>query len=109
MARISPDNFLALDGPQAAYETSRFAILPIPYDATASFGTGARDGPRAIITASQHMEDYDEALGRESIDAGIATLDPLEPDARGPEFMALELYVASRGNGLSVETPAVRN
>ncbi len=27
----------------------------------------------------------------------------------GEEFMALELYVASRGNGLSVETPAVRN
>ncbi|MDD9717021.1 sulfur oxidation c-type cytochrome SoxA [Dinoroseobacter sp. PD6] len=26
-----------------------------------------------------------------------------------PEFIALELYVASRGNGLSVETPAVRN
>jgi sulfur-oxidizing protein SoxA len=26
-----------------------------------------------------------------------------------PEFKALELYVASRGNGLSVETPAVRN
>ena len=27
----------------------------------------------------------------------------------GPEFKALELYVASRGNVLSVETPAVRN
>ncbi len=27
----------------------------------------------------------------------------------GEEFMALELYVASRGNGLSVESPAVRN
>lgn len=26
-----------------------------------------------------------------------------------PEFIALELYVASRGNGLSVETPSVRN
>lgn len=26
-----------------------------------------------------------------------------------PEFKALELYVASRGNGLSIETPAVRN
>jgi len=26
-----------------------------------------------------------------------------------PEFKALELYVASRGNGLSVESPAVRN
>lgn len=27
----------------------------------------------------------------------------------GPEFVALELYVASRGNGLSVEGPSVRN
>jgi len=27
----------------------------------------------------------------------------------GPEFIALELYVASRGNGLSVEGPSVRN
>ncbi|HHB80678.1 MAG TPA: sulfur oxidation c-type cytochrome SoxA [Aliiroseovarius sp.] len=27
----------------------------------------------------------------------------------GEEFMALELYVASRGNGLSVEAPSVRN
>ncbi len=25
------------------------------------------------------------------------------------EFRALELYVASRGNGLSVESPSVRN
>ena len=26
----------------------------------------------------------------------------------GPEFHALELYVASRGNGLAVEGPSVR-
>lgn len=33
-----------------------------------------------------------------------------EPFARGSdEFIALELYVASRGNGLSVEGPSVRN
>ncbi len=33
-----------------------------------------------------------------------------EPYARGSdEFTALELYVASRGAGLSVETPSVRN
>ncbi len=33
-----------------------------------------------------------------------------EPYKEGsPEFHALELYVASRGNGLSVETPSVRN
>jgi len=33
-----------------------------------------------------------------------------EPFSAGsPEFIALELYVASRGNGLSVEGPSVRN
>jgi len=26
-----------------------------------------------------------------------------------PEFIALELYVTSRGNGLSVEGPSIRN
>ena len=32
------------------------------------------------------------------------------PYKRGSdEFIALELYVASRGAGLSVETPSVRN
>ena len=30
-------------------------------------------------------------------------------DVASPEFIALELYVASRGNGLSVEGPSVRN
>jgi len=30
-------------------------------------------------------------------------------DRGSPEFIALELYVASRGNGLSVEGPSVRN
>ncbi|WP_439104877.1 sulfur oxidation c-type cytochrome SoxA [Celeribacter marinus] len=30
-------------------------------------------------------------------------------NAGSPEFVALELYVASRGNGLSVEGPSVRN
>ncbi|WP_235905836.1 sulfur oxidation c-type cytochrome SoxA [Pseudooceanicola pacificus] len=30
-------------------------------------------------------------------------------DPGSPEFVALELYVASRGNGLSVEAPSVRN
>jgi sulfur-oxidizing protein SoxA len=29
--------------------------------------------------------------------------------AGSPEFIALELYVSSRGNGLSVEGPSVRN
>ena len=92
MARLSPDNFLALDGKQAEYEHARFAVLSVPYDATTSFLTGTRDGPRAIITASQHMEDLDDGLGRESIRAGIATLDPVEPDVSGPDRMHERIF-----------------
>jgi agmatinase len=96
MSATMPDTFLGLGGGDADYRRARFAILPIPYDATASFSTGAREGPRAIITASRQVEDYDVGLGRESYRAGIATLDPLEPDARGPEAMHERIYQAAR-------------
>ena len=96
MSVTMPDSFLGLDGRDAEYETARFAVLPIPYDATTSFSAGAREGPRAIIAASRQLEDYDVELGRESYQAGIATLDPLEPDARGPEAMHQRIYQAAR-------------
>ena len=82
-----PDRFLGLDDDDATYERSRFAVLPIPYDKAASFLPGARLGPRAIITASQHVEVYDDELEGEFISAGIATLDPMVPNAGGPEAM----------------------
>jgi agmatinase len=91
-----PETFLGLGGRDADYAKARFAILPIPYDATTSFSAGARDGPRAIIAASRQLEDYDLALGREACHAGIATLDPLEPDARGPAAMHQRIYGAAR-------------
>jgi agmatinase len=95
MATI-PETFLGLQGREADYRTARFAVLPVPYDATASFAAGAREGPRAIIAASRQLEDYDPQLGRESYRAGIATLDPLEPDARGPAAMHERVHTAAR-------------
>ncbi|MCA9242799.1 MAG: agmatinase [Phycisphaerales bacterium] len=78
------DNFLGLPPEMSAYETAGFAVLPIPYDATTSFGGGTRLGPRAILTASQQVELYDEALGRE-VAPNVATLPPVAPCASGPE------------------------
>lgn len=68
----------------------------MPYDATTSFSAGTREGPRAIIAASRQVEDYDVEVGRASYRAGIATLDPLEPDARGPQAMHERIYRAAR-------------
>lgn len=81
----APSNFLGL--PQRPWEECRIAVLPVPYDASASYGTGARDGPRAIIQASRFIELYDEELNAETSDLGFYTLEEVEPVV-DPEQMA---------------------
>ncbi len=90
-----PDRFLGLENSESEYQRSRFAVLPIPYDATASFLAGTRHGPHAIITASQQVETYDEELCAEFISCGIATLDPIAPNAEGPEAMHHDIFEAA--------------
>ncbi len=68
-------------------KSPRYSVLPVPYDLTASYISGMRGGPRAIIDASTHMELYDEELGCEPYEAGIETLPQLEATALGPEEM----------------------
>ena len=62
-------------------------LIPVPYDATTSYRTGSRDGPRAIIRASRELEDYDLELDGDISAAGIRTAPELEPFAGGPEGM----------------------
>lgn len=96
MADFVPDNFLGLPSPYCDYDKARFAVLPIPYDATTSFAVGTREGPRCIITASQQVELYDEELGREHYKAGVATLPPVETDVRGPKEQLDRVFKAAK-------------
>ena len=59
-------------------EESRFVLVPVPFDATASYGTGARLGPARIIEASEQLELFDEELLCQPWKQGIFTEDPLE-------------------------------
>ncbi len=90
------DNFLGLPTQWSTYRAARYAVLPIPYDATVSFQTGTRRGPRAIITSSQQVELFDEEYGREFVACGIATLDSLAADVAGPEAMHKTIHSAAR-------------
>ena len=92
-----PNNFLGLDAKLADYDKARFAVLPIPYDCTTSYMPGTRNGPAAIITASQHVEEFDADLEMEGYKCGITTLDPLESNVAGAEAMHQEIYRAARG------------
>ena len=89
-------NFLDLPPGLSDYARAAYAVLPVPYDGTASYRKGARDGPAAILAASQQVEWFDEELQREPCRAGIATLAPLEPGSAGPEIMHEKIYRAAR-------------
>lgn len=68
-------NFLALPKKSSLYETSKIAVLPVPYEYTVSYGGGTKEGPKAILAASKYVEFFDEELGRElCFDVGIATM-----------------------------------
>ncbi len=83
---ISRD-FLALTGKQRDLDLSKVVLIPIPYDSTTSFRSGARYGPAAIMDASYGLEDYDFELDLDVSLAGIHTTDALEPHMGGPAFM----------------------
>lgn len=82
-----PYNFGALSEEQSQFKDSRLVVLPVPYDSTTSYRTGARGGPQAIINASRNLELFDEELLCDVSALGIHTMSELMPDHRGPEYM----------------------
>lgn len=120
MQGIYPHNFLALERDLCGYDNSRVAVLPISYDGTVSYGTGARNGPRAIIAASSQVETYDHDFQSEPCRAGIATLEEVQQRSSGPEAMMAEIekraleiiddgkFLISLGGEHSISYPLVR-
>ena len=83
----TPHNFLALPQEQSGLDNSRIVLVPVPYDSSTSFRSGAREGPGAIIAASYALEDYDCELDSDVSQAGIHTTPALEPHLGGPDLM----------------------
>ena len=83
----TPFNFLALPEDRCGLERSRVVLIPVPYDSTTSYRTGAREGPMAILRASYNLEDYDHDLDLDVSEVGIHTAPFLEPHMGGPLSM----------------------
>jgi agmatinase len=84
--------FFGLTQEYSSMENSKAVVLPVPYEATTSYVKGTKDGPRAILEASQQVELFDEELWVEPFKIGIQTgdevhLDP--PNGDGQPFQAL--------------------
>lgn len=92
-----PSRSFAGISPQAMpLNKAKIVVLPVPYDATVEYKSGAREGPQAIIDASQYLELYDHELGLEISEAGIHTLGEVQPSMNGPEFMVKRINKIAR-------------
>ena len=70
------------------FEHARVVILPAPLDRTTSYVPGTRNGPHEILTASTHMELWDEETEVDVHSIGIFTLPEMEfPFATMDEVM----------------------
>ncbi len=91
-----PRTFCGLEGALANADDARVLVLPVPYDSTTTYRTGAREGPQAIIDASVNMELFDLELTREISDVGIHTLPEVMPVMAGPQQMTERLYAIAK-------------
>ncbi|HSY48618.1 MAG TPA: agmatinase family protein [Thermoanaerobaculia bacterium] len=55
-------------------DEARVVVIPVPYEATTSYGGGTSRGPEAVFEASKQVDLFDRETGR-PYDAGIAMLD----------------------------------
>ena len=101
-----PYNFGGIPEAFSSYENAKVAILPVPYDGTVSYRCGAREGPGAMIKASQAMELYDRELGGEFYrELGIHTCPQILPKLASPEDVVKaveESVMSAMGDGKRV-------
>lgn len=84
-------NFLGIPSEYSDPASAGVLILPVPYEATTSYGGGARNGPAAILEASRTVELYDHFAEDEPYLVGVATHEALALTADGPRLAMGEL------------------
>jgi agmatinase len=82
-------NYFELEEEYSSHENSRVVIVPVPYEATTSYGKGTKNGPSAVLEASQQVELFDDELWVEPFKVGIHTaqaveMPPVGNDAQSP-------------------------
>ncbi len=87
-------------------EESKVVVVPVPFEATTSYGGGASKGPEAVLEASRQVDLFDRETGRPYA-AGIAMLDMPAKVARwNLEAKRLARNVIRKGGPVNKKTRA---
>lgn len=73
------------------YNSSKIVLIPVPYDGTSTYVKGADKGPKAIIDASDSIENFDIETNSEVYRIGIHTDTPVLENV-SPELMVDAVY-----------------
>lgn len=77
MAETNSSNYFGLPEEFSNKDNSKVVIVPVPYEATVSYGKGTSKGPAAVLEASQQVELFDDELWIEPHKIGIHTHEPV--------------------------------
>lgn len=95
--------FLASEVPPRPAEHCLFHVIPVPWEATVSYGGGTAGGPEAILAASDQLELFDGAACPG--ERGIFTHSPV--DCEGPAEKVLERIAAATQRALDLNAVPV--
>jgi agmatinase len=85
-------------------EEAAVVVLPVPFEATTSYGGGTAEGPQAVLEASRQVDLFDRELGR-PYEAGIALVAPsAEVRAWNDRAKALAAPIIASGGALADPT-----
>jgi agmatinase len=115
-------NFFGLSEDYSSRENSRVAIISVPYESTTTYGKGTKDGPQALLDASQQVELFDDELWIEPFKIGIHTVgsinvDPVDDTTENPfsqiteavrPLVEIEKFPIIIGGEHSISTGAAR-
>ncbi len=89
-------NFFGLAEEYSTHEQAQAVVIPVPYEATTSYVKGTKNGPKAVLAASQHVELFDDELWVEPYKIGIQTAAEIDisPVTRATRQPFKELYQA---------------
>src|SRR5690606_23300313 len=92
---MSTKTYAGIPQKNAALETSKIVLIPVPYDGTSTWQKGADKGPEAFLDASENMELYDIETKTEVYKQGVYLADAVTENS-SPEAMVEAVHKTTK-------------